>query len=214
MDRINSRHLTNHDGFLQLFTAPDLYKYYVTAAPRGVTPAHEPVFELEVRPGGAERGRGTQYRVKVVWDARTHHYRADPPRLAIEQNDFVLWHCEEMVGSPPFGVRGQGRDGAFDSGSLGPHAVFTHFFLRPGCYAYQVNGEGEFQIDVVDHRELAPEHYRERVKAAPVVNIRGGRPDRERIEIAAGQTVVWTVEHDEGVVIAAVQQPRGGKPAT
>ena len=47
------------------------------------------------------------------------------------------------------------------------------------------------------------------VKAAPVVNIREGRPDRERIEIAAGQTVVWTVEHDEGVIIASVQ-PRSG----
>lgn len=203
MDILDSRRLTNQDSFLQLFAEPDVYAYYLTSAPRGLTPQHEPAFELEVKAGGAKKGSGVQHRVKVVWDQASQHYVADPPRLEISQNDFVVWHCERMFGSPPYRVAGKGRNGAFDSTALGPNAVFTHFFLQPGLYAYQVNESGRFTVEVIDHRKFASEVYQKRAAQAPVVHIKKGKPDPDKVEIVAGQTVVWTVEDDERAVIAA-----------
>ena len=211
MDLLDSRRLTSQDAFVKVFGDADVYRYHVTAAPRGITSQHEPVFELSVRAGPGKRGSGTQHRVKVVWDDCAHHYVADPARLEIAQNDFVLWHCEQMAGSPPYAVRGQGKAGDFDSASLGPHAVFTHFFLQPGSYAYQVGGKGDFRVEVADHRKLDHEAYAARAKTAPVVTIRKGKPDPARVEVVAGQTVVWAVEDDVGVVISAA---RPGRPAS
>jgi plastocyanin len=211
MDSIDSRHLTNHDGFLQLFTEDDVFQYHVTAAPRGLTPQHEPAFELEVKPGGSKKGAGTQHRVAVAWDPVNGHYVADPPRLEIAQNDFVMWHCDRMVGTPPYRVSGKGRKGDFDSTALGPNAVFTHFFLQPGSYDYQVNGRGAFGVEVLDHRALPSNDYLKRAAVAPVVQIKKGKPDPARIEVVAGQTVVWAVENERDVVIAA-KPPRRTKP--
>src|SRR5262249_55026178 len=100
-------------------------------------------------------------------------------------------------------VRGKGKTGGFDSAELGPHAVFTHFFLQPGTYAYQINGKGDFRVDVVDHRKMDHATHAKRASSAPVVTIRKGKPDVARLEVVAGQTVVWAVEDDERAVISA-----------
>ena len=202
MDFLDSRHLTNHDGFVQLFSEDDVYEYYVTAVPRGIIPQHEPAFYLEVKPGGAKKGGGQQHRVKVAWNPAARRYEADPARLEIAQNDYVTWHCERMAGSPPYAVRGKGRKGSFDSAALGPNAVFSHFFLRPGSYVYQVNGAGKFTVEVRDHRDLAADAYAKRASKAPVVQIRKGRPDHDKLDVVAGQTVVWVVEDETDVVIS------------
>jgi hypothetical protein len=209
MDILDSRQLTNHDGFVQLFAQDDVYEYHVTSMPRGVAPQHEPAFELEVKTGGKQKGSGAQHQVMVSWDQRGSHYVAKPARLEISQNDFVIWHCERMVGSPPFRVVGKGRKGSFDSASLGPNAVFTHVFLEAGLYTYQVNGVGAFEIDVTDHRKVARDVYLKQAATAPVVLIKGGKPDQDRLEIVAGQTVVWAVENDAGVVIKALPTAQG-----
>src|SRR5271169_4477836 len=154
MDFLDSRHLTNHDSFVQLFPAADVFEYFVTSVPAAMTPQHEPKFYLEVKPSTAQKGEGRQHVVKVVWDPRAMTYTADPPRLEIAQNDFVTWHCDRMIGSPPYSVRGRGQQGSFSSASLGPHAAFMHFFLEAGRYAYQVNGAGVFIVEVLDHRKM------------------------------------------------------------
>ena len=203
MDFLDSRHLTNHDGFVQLFPAADVFEYFVTSVPAGMTPQHEPKFHLEVKAGGAKKGEGKQHGVKVVWDAAAMHYVAHPSRLEIAQNDYVAWHCERMVGSPPYSVRGRGQHGSFSSASLGPHAAFIHFFLQAGRYTYQVNGAGAFVVEVLDHRKMDPEVHAKRAAGAPLVKIVRGRPDQSEVEIVAGQNVVWLIDEEQHVTIAA-----------
>jgi hypothetical protein len=207
MDFLDSRHLTNHDSFVQLFPAADVFEYFVTSVPAAMTPQHEPKFYLEVKPSTAQKGEGRQHVVKVVWDPRAMTYTADPPRLEIAQNDFVTWHCDRMIGSPPYSVRGRGQQGSFSSASLGPHAAFMHFFLEAGRYAYQVNGAGVFIVEVLDHRKMDPEVYAKRAADAPLVQIRRARPDPREVEIVAGQTVVWLIDEEQGITIALNPQP-------
>ncbi len=56
-------------------------------------------FYLTVKPGKAKQGSGVQHDVKVHWDGTC--YVPTPDRLEIAVNDYVIWHCERMVGSPP-----------------------------------------------------------------------------------------------------------------
>jgi hypothetical protein len=215
MDILDSRYLTSQDSFTQLFGEADTYEYRVTAAPRGLTPKHEPSFRLTVKSGKTKKGAGQQHRVAVIWDAAARHYAVEPRHLEIDQNDFVTWHCERMAGSPPYAVRGTGAHGSFDSAALGPNAVFTHFFVQPGAYQCRVNGGKACAVEVIDHRQVAAETYSKRTQEAHVVQIKKDGPDRGRLEIVAGQTVIWTVENEEDVVIRAhpVGEPAVGEPA-
>lgn len=203
MDIVNSRHLTSQDGFLQLFPNADEFAYCLTTTPEGITTSHESTFRLIVKASKTKRGSGSQHDVKVNWNGQC--YVPTPAELKIDANDYVMWHCERMVGSPPFAVRGEGKKGSFSSSTLGPNAAFSHFFLTPGDVNYQVNGKGNYVISVIDHRKVEKGEYTKRAGQLPVVQIRSGKPTPAKLEIVAGQSVIWTVEEDEGVKIASVR---------
>jgi hypothetical protein len=205
MDIFNSRLLTSQDGFLQLFAEPDEYLYYLTLTPEGITSTHESPFRLVVKPGERKRGSGVQHDVKVHWDETDRRYVPKPEVLEISVFDYVVWHCERMVGSPPFAVRGKGKTGSFSSSALGPDAAYTHFFLTAGDVKYQVSGQGSYHINVADHRKVEKAEYARRSGEAPIVQIRGGKAVPEQLQIVAGQTVIWTVEEDSGVTITSVK---------
>jgi plastocyanin len=156
-----------------------------------------------VKASKTKQGGGSQHDVKVNWDGRC--YVPTPAELEIAANDYVVWHCERMVGSPPFSVRGKGKKSSFSSSALGPNAAFTHFFLTAGDVIYQVNGKGSYIISVADHRKVEKAEYDRRAADAPVVQIRNGKPTPTKLDIVAGQTVIWTVEDEEGVTIASVR---------
>jgi hypothetical protein len=201
MDIVNSRLLTSQDGFLQLFAEVDEYFYYLTLTPEGIATAHESPFRLTVKPGKGKRGSGVQHEVKVHWDEAGRCYVPRPEALEISAYDYVVWHCERMVGSPPFAVRGKGRTGSFSSSALGPDAAYTHFFLSAGDVKYQVNGHGNYHVNVADHRKIEKAEYARRSNEAPIIHIRKGIAVPEHLQIVAGQTVIWTVEEDSGVTI-------------
>jgi plastocyanin len=205
MDNVNSRKLTSQDGFLQLFASADEFTYHLTSAPEDIRTSHESSFHLTVKPGTKKRGAGTQFDVKVHWDVDGRRYVPTPDNLAISVNDYVLWHCERMEGSPPFAVRGQGRSGSFSSSSLGSNAAFTHFFLTPGEVKYQVSGKGTYLIQVTDHRKVEKPEYAKRTADAPVVTIRRGAVTPTKLDIVAGQTVIWVVEEGADVSITSVR---------
>lgn len=207
MDFINSRHLTDRDGFVQVFSEADHYIYYVTTAPEGYPPRHEDSFQLTVKPSDAAKESGKQHDVRVVWDTGQACYKASPAKLEIHQHDFVVWHCERSQGLPAYSVRGQGKAGSFSSSSFGPEAAFTHFFFAPGQYRYQVNGKGSYLIDVLDHRTIEEKAYSARVSNPPMVYVRQGRPTPDALEIVTGQTVIWVAEGESGVMIAVPLQP-------
>jgi hypothetical protein len=205
MDIVNSRLLTSQDGFLQLFAEPDEYLYYLTLTPEGITSAHESSFRLIVKPGKGKRRSGIQHDVKVYWDVAGRRYVPKPESLELSTYDYVIWHCEQMVGSPPFAVRGKGGKGSFSSSALGPDAAYTHFFLSAGDVKYQVNGQGNYQISVIDHRKVEKAEYTKRSGEAPIIHIRKGKAAPELLQIVAGQTVIWTVEEDSGVTIMSAR---------
>jgi|SRR3954452_17696045 plastocyanin len=201
MDTVNSRYLTSQNGFLQLFPSPDEFAYYLTTTPEGITTSHESAFRLTVKAGKARKGNGSQHDVKVNWDGRC--YVPTPAELKIEANDYVMWHCEQMAGSPPFAVRGQGKKSSFSSSALGPNAAFTHFFLTPGEVKYQVNGKGNYTIHVTDHRQVEKSEYDRRTAQLPIIQIQDGKATPAKLDVVAGQSVIWTVENDEGVTIVS-----------
>lgn len=205
MDTVNSRLLTSQDGFLQLFSEADEYQYYLSLAPDGMELSHENPFRLIVKPGKAKRGSGTQHDLRVHWDEANRRYVPHSEALEISAHDFVLWHCEHIVGWPPFAVRGKGRKGAFSSSALGPDAAFSHFFLTAGDVRYQVNGRGNYRIQVADHRKVEKDEYTRRAAEAPIINIRKGTPVPEHLQIVAGQTVIWIVEEESGVTITSAR---------
>jgi hypothetical protein len=69
---------------------------------------------------------------------------------------------------------------------------------------YQVNGTGTFTIDVLDHRKLDPADYTKRAADAPLLQIKKGAPSSRKIEIVAGQSVVWLVDEESDVTIASI----------
>ena len=201
MDIVNSRLLTSQDGYLQLFPNAGEFLYYLTLTPEGIKTAHESAFHLTVKPGKAKQGAGAQHDVKVHWDGKC--YVPTPERLEIAVNDYVIWHCERMAGSPPFAVRGQGEGGAFSSSSMSATSAYTHFFLTAGDVKYQVSGKGSYTVRVADHRKV--KDYEKRAADAPVVTIRRGEASPRELDIVAGQTVIWAVEEGSGVTIASVR---------
>jgi plastocyanin len=204
MDTVNSRLLTSQDGFLQVFAEPGEYLYNLTLTPEGIASSHDRAYRLVVKPGKAKRGSGKQHDVKVYWDEAARCYVPKPEALEISTHDHVLWHCERMVGSPPFAVRGRAGKASFSSSALGPDAVYTHFFLTPGEVKYQVNGQGNYRIDVADHRTVEKTEYAKRAAEAPIVQIRKGKAVPDKLQVVAGQTVIWTVEEDSGISITSV----------
>ncbi|MFO1108498.1 MAG: hypothetical protein U1E61_04890 [Bradyrhizobium sp.] len=201
MDILNSRHLTSQDSYLQLFSSAGEYLYYLTATPEGIKSAHESAFHLTVKPGKTKQGSGTQHDVKVNWDGNC--YVPKPDRLEISVNDYVVWHCERMAGSPPFAVRGQSEGDSFSSSSMSATSAYTHFFLTPGEVKYQVSGKGSYLVRVADHRKV--KDYERRAADAPVVTIRRGEASPRELDIVAGQTVIWAVEEGSEVSIASVR---------
>jgi hypothetical protein len=200
MDIVNSRQLTSQDGFLQLFSHAGEYRYTLTVTPEGIRTAHESEFHLTVKSGKTKQGGGTQHDVKVHWDGKC--YVPTPGRLEISVNDYVIWHCERMAGSPPFAVRGQGEGGSFSSSSMSATCAYTHYFLTPGDVKYQVSGKGSYTIRVADHRKV--KDYAKRAADAPVVIVRGSEASPRDLDIVAGQTVIWAVEEGSGISIASV----------
>ncbi len=203
MDTVNSRLLTSQDGFLQVFAEPGEYLYKLTLMPEGTASAHERSYRLIVKPGKGKRGSGRQHDVKVYWDEDTRCYVPKPESLEISTFDHVVWHCERMVGTPPFAVRGNAGKASFSSSALGPDAVYTHFFLSAGDVKYQVNGQGNYHVQVADHRKVGKAEYAKRAAEAPIVQIRKGKAVPDKLQIIAGQTVIWTVEEDSGIAIAS-----------
>jgi plastocyanin len=201
MDFLNSRHLTDKDGFAQLFTVADEYIYHLTTAPQGVKSLGEPDFTIIVLAAVTPRGAGKQHDVAVAWDAGRRGYDANPAKLEISQNDFVLWHCDRSSGLPPFAVRGEGSHGSFASDAMGPTAGFTHVFISPGNYSYTIQGKGSHSVAVSDHRRVTQEVRQEQWRKVPEVIIRGGEATPARVEIISGQTVLWSVESDHGITI-------------
>ena len=201
MDIVNSRLLTSQDGFLQLFSVAGEYLYNLTLTPEGIRTAHDKAFYLTVKPGKAKQGSGVQHDVKVHWDGTC--YVPTPDRLEIAVNDYVIWHCERMVGSPPFAVRGQGQGVSFSSSALRSSSAYTHFFLTPGDVKYQVSGKGSYLVRVADHRKVPD--LAKRAADAPVVTIRKGEASPRELDIVAGQTVIWAVEEGSGITIASLR---------
>lgn len=203
MELLNSQFLTHANGYLHVFRMPGVYEYRIhLLLPEFEGGGGRPRYQIEVGEP-SKTGKGKQHSVRVFWDSEHHHYHAEPEKLSIAANDYVMWHNESnLPGLPPFSVRGQTKGGdTFDSRKMGLHDVFTHLFMSTGEYSYQISGKPGGVVTVLDHRKLEAAAYDKQLANAALVRIKNGKPTPKEVQIYAGQTVVWAVETGEDVVI-------------
>jgi plastocyanin len=203
MELFNSQLLTHANGYLHVFRKPGTYEYRIhLLLPEFEAGEGHSRYLIEVGEAG-KSGKGRQHSVRLFWDAERRSYSAEPEKLSIAANDYVMWHNESnLPGIPPFSVRGQTQAGeVFDSRQMSLHDVFTHLFMSPGEYPYQISGKAGGMVSVRDHRQLEVAAYEKQLGSAALVRIKSGKPTPKEVEIYAGQTVVWVVETGENVVI-------------
>jgi plastocyanin len=203
MELLNSQLLTHANGYLHVFRKPGAYEYRIHLLLHEFEAGEgRSRFMIEVGEAG-KTGKGAQHNVRLFWDNERRSYHAEPEKLSIAANDYVMWHNESnLPGVPPFSLRGQAKGGElFDSRQMGLHDVFTHLFMSPGEYPYQVCGKAGGVVIVHDHRQLEVTAYDKQLGSAALVRINSGKPTPKHVEIYAGQTVVWAVETGENVVI-------------
>jgi plastocyanin len=63
-----------------------------------------------------------------------YNYKFDPPTLTVSVGKTVTWYNRDIA--PHTATHRSFSEEAFDSGSLGHLATFTHTFRTPGSYAY------------------------------------------------------------------------------
>jgi hypothetical protein len=206
MDFVNSQHLTYQDGFLHVFSKPGAYTYRYLILPVGFEEKRsDSNYTIEVTDNGRPWGKGSQHDIVMRWDEKDHTYHAEPADLAIGVNDYVLWRVETQAAAiPSYSIVCESKDGVvFDSRALDMHDVFTHLFMTPGRYQISINYQAAGCIDVRDHRDIEIEAYDRQLRNAVFIRVLGGKIDPGKVDIVAGQTVIWFVEEGNKVTISA-----------
>jgi plastocyanin len=201
MNVLDSRLLSEVDCFARRFVEPGLYSYRVTSAATACVPEAGEQFTIEV----AEKGREpAQHEVAVRRE--DDRLLAEPSTLRIDAGDTVLWHAAG-ASTPAFAIRGEARDGVFDSSALTSDTLYTHAFGTAGEHRWvDVHGSGlRGEVVVRDLDMHDPEQCRkwlERLAEGVLVTIQRGRATPKRVEIVTGQRVFWLVARAEkGITI-------------
>jgi plastocyanin len=201
MDILDSRLLTYVDCFARRFVDPGAFSYRITSAVAACVLDGGEQFTIEV---GERTREPTQREVAVRLEGE--RLVPEPSTLAIDAGDTVLWHAAG-ASIPAFAIRGEARDGVFDSSALTSDTLYTHAFGTAGEYRWvDVNGSrvsGEVVVRDLDRNDPKQcEPWMQRLAEGVLVTIQRGRATPKRVEIVTGQRVFWLVARaDEGLTI-------------
>lgn len=206
MDFLNSQQLTPNDGYIHPFREAGTFSY---SAPVHDFDRAEAVGIIIVSGTPRPEGEGEQRDIVLRWVPGERRYapRDEDRKIEIAPNDFIVVGFGDAVpGAPPCSLTVRAGDGSqddkvvADSRRLGRHDAFSHVFMTPGDYAYQV-GRAEGHLSVVDHRKFSDEEQQKRAREPLVVMVGGRQIEPARTEIIAGMTVVWAVKSGENLAI-------------
>lgn len=210
MDELDSRALRYVNCFVRTFPRPGRVRYDLTTIVGRWLPLGEDEYTIEVTEADAATPDGRHHDVVVTRDG--DRFVATPPALTISAGDRVVWHAPDAP-TPGFVVRGEAPDGAFDSAALTERSVYTHAFGRPGEYAW-IDANGGRVRGMVEVQAVAPKTQDEfaawlkSLETPALVRIVGEEVSPERVRIAQGQSVFWSVEQAPGISITDVRLTR------
>jgi len=199
---LDSRTLTYVNCFAQRFASTGTIRYRLSGAPLPCPLPDDDVFTIEVREGDAG-SEGQQHDVTVrVKDGRL---AADPPQLAVQQRDTVLWNAPD-ASIPGFTVQGDGEGFSFSSAALRSECLYSHAFLTSGDVKWvDANGgptSGTIRVRSVDASD--PETCRrwvDSLEQASVITVEGETATPGRLEVLTGQTVFWAITNAGGISV-------------
>jgi len=213
MNPIDSRHLNKYDSYTRRLDRPGKYRYRINYLGPGLEAFQSgPEYELVVQPSKREAQR--QHSVRVSYDEKARHFRAEPPLLEVAAGDLVQWFKPDRKGGP-FSVSGTSEEEvSFDSRRLDMGSIYSHTFLLPGVYGYRNTlGTTKEGAGTVRVQSAGPDRdaWVERLKQPALVVFTKGSFNPPEVEIVVGGTVVWAVQDDVGITVVVEEARREGR---
>jgi plastocyanin len=176
-----------------------VYAYHVVPVHGHCVTAERP-FTVRV----AERTtKGTMTQHSVVVRSEAGRFRAEPPEVAIEAGDLVLWNCTDARAMPYVVV---GEKPFFASNRLTNESGYSHAFGSAGQYrwrdAYGSGATGVVRVKNPDCKEPSDfDRWQKSLAKGALVTVTEAKAEPAEVEIATGQTVFFAITKGPGISI-------------
>jgi len=198
IDHFDSRALGRTDCYGQRFMKTGTYRYNVLPAGGDALNDERP-FVIQVK----ERSASNKMNQHTVFIKPGPKMTVEPPELAIEAGDLVLWNCATGPAMPCMVV---GDKEFFNSARLVNESGYSHAFGTAGEYEWvDAYGSGARGVVRVRHPECKSsrdyQQWREQLSRGTVVMISDAKAEPREVEIMTGQTVFFGIVKGPGISI-------------
>jgi len=198
-DTLDSRRLRSTDCYGQRFMKAGTYRYAVLPI-HGQHVTDDRPFTVQVKPGGSNDAKMKQQ--NVVVRSKDGKFLAEPPEVAIDAGDLVLWNSQGTAS--PYVVVGDKE--FFTSDRLYNESGYSHAFGSAGDYhwidSYGSGASGVVRVQDPDGKQpLDLKRWRELLARGTLVTVTEARAEPAEVQILTGQTVFFAITKGPGVSI-------------